>query len=268
MDINSTPIKPSPRTPASTSKKISKRLLARQFSPDRAEKIYRERVVQRPVGLVPTSHEPDARDKRRALQRKKLVARKTKNTPKPLTAKEKRDSHIYDIPPEGRKYEIYQPLLELWRGYAREVIGDARPVGRDAASKLCHADFHGAELSVVRSRCVSRVGIEGIVVRDTRFAFEVITRSNEVKRTLNHPRSTSVFLPFLNMLCTVHRGPGKGLTSAAPTVFSSCESLSYDAYADLRVGIYSAAQGTHGLSLYHSVCCHHNRCICWSPGCC
>lgn len=46
---------------------------------------------------------------------------------------------------------------------------------------LASADMHGALLTVVRSRCVSRVGLEGIVVRDTRFTFEIITKKNVVK---------------------------------------------------------------------------------------
>ena len=49
------------------------------------------------------------------------------------------------------------------------------------AAKLCAADFHGAEVEVVRSRCVSRVGVRGIVVKDSKFVFEVVTRKDEVK---------------------------------------------------------------------------------------
>jgi ribonuclease P protein subunit POP4 len=48
---------------------------------------------------------------------------------------------------------------------------------------LASADMHGALVSIVRSRCVSRVGLEGIVVRDTRFTFEIITRGNVLKGT-------------------------------------------------------------------------------------
>ena len=48
-------------------------------------------------------------------------------------------------------------------------------------SKLVSADFHGAMLEVVRSRCPGRVGIKGIVVRDTKFTFVLVTVDNEVK---------------------------------------------------------------------------------------
>lgn len=48
-------------------------------------------------------------------------------------------------------------------------------------SKLVTADFHGAEVEVVRSRCPGRVGVKGIVARDTKFTFMIVTKKDEVK---------------------------------------------------------------------------------------
>jgi ribonuclease P protein subunit POP4 len=48
-------------------------------------------------------------------------------------------------------------------------------------AKLVSADFHGAEVEVVRSRCFGRVGLKGVVVRDTKFTFVVVTEKDEVK---------------------------------------------------------------------------------------
>lgn len=48
-------------------------------------------------------------------------------------------------------------------------------------SKLASADFHGAEIEVVRSRCAGRVGAKGIVVRDTKFTFVIVTERDEMK---------------------------------------------------------------------------------------
>lgn len=53
----------------------------------------------------------------------------------------------------------------------------------EKGSVLASADYHGAELEVVRSRCVGRVGTKGIVLRDTKFTFEVITMGNVLKGT-------------------------------------------------------------------------------------
>jgi ribonuclease P protein subunit POP4 len=91
---------------------------------------------------------------------------------------------LYDIPKLEQKYEIYEPLNKMWIGYIQEVLGlreEGGMVSNAEAAKLCSADFHGAELEVVRSRCVSRVGVKGIVVKDSRFVFEVVTKKDVVK---------------------------------------------------------------------------------------
>jgi hypothetical protein len=67
-----------------------------------------------------------------------------------------------------------QDLLDL-RSSTKAVNATAH------GSKLVSADFHGAEVEVVRSAAVGRVGIKGIVVRDTKFTFVVVTEKDEVK---------------------------------------------------------------------------------------
>lgn len=126
-----------------------------------------------------------------------------------MSAKEKRVLGVYDIPREERRWEIYEGLWKMWCGYMREILnihsshqtgtenGSAKsprktiyltPVA--AGPNLASADFHGAKITCVRSRCAGRVGTEGIVVRDTKFTFVVITKTNEIK-TL--PKEHSIF---------------------------------------------------------------------------
>jgi hypothetical protein len=113
--------------------------------------------------------------------------KQSKQKPRPLSAAEKRRLCLNEIPKEQQKYAIYEPLHNLWLGYMREVLGvnDAqRAVYLTPASSgqmLASADMHGALLTIVRSRCVSRVGLAGIVVRDTRFTFDIITKHNVLK---------------------------------------------------------------------------------------
>ena len=74
---------------------------------------------------------------------------------------------------------------------------NVKQVTADTAGKLCSADFHGAELEVVRSRCVGRVGIRGIVVKDSKFCFELVTLGDCVKVV---PKEHTIFrfrVPFL-----------------------------------------------------------------------
>ncbi|KAF1937702.1 ribonuclease-like protein P complex subunit Pop4 [Clathrospora elynae] len=167
-------------------------LLQRAFSPSTAESHYNERVIKRPLHIHASSATPSARAvRRRALnERKETAHKRSKNKPRPLSAAQKRKLCLNEIPKEQQKYSIYEPLHALWVGYMREVLGvngEGRGDGRvyvtpnSSGQMLASADMHGALVNVVRSRCVSRVGLEGIVVRDTRFTFEIITKKNIVK---------------------------------------------------------------------------------------
>lgn len=166
---------------------IARELLARAHSPDTAEQLFTERIKQKPLYLRPTSPTPaDNRERRRLhrLRKKEYFLRKQK--PKPLSAREKRVSGIYDLPKEECKYAIFKELHKLWVSYMQEILDlGARQVPvitpQSHGSKLVSADFHGAEVEVVRSRCAGRVGMKGIVVRDTKFTFMIVTEKDEMK---------------------------------------------------------------------------------------
>jgi ribonuclease P protein subunit POP4 len=88
----------------------------------------------------------------------------------------------------------------MWSGYIWEVLGlSSKEGGGDGGSGkvvsaqnhgplLASLDYHGAEVEVVRCGCVDGVGIKGIVVRDTKFTFVIVTKGDEVK-------SMSPYLP-------------------------------------------------------------------------
>ena len=64
------------------------------------------------------------------------------------------------------------------------ATNNGRPLtisGPAHGSKLVSADYHGAEVEVVRSRCAGRVGAKGIVIRDTKFTFVIVTEKDVVK---------------------------------------------------------------------------------------
>ncbi|GAB1318627.1 Ribonuclease P protein subunit [Madurella fahalii] len=167
-------------------------LLSRAHDTDEAARIFTEKIQQRPLFLAPSSPPPsDARAARRRAQEKKRQQRKKALKPKPLSASQRRKLGLYDVPREGQKYALFEPLHQLWLGYMREILGnEVYTGGEGAAAKLASADFHGAGVEVVRSGCVSRVGIKGIVIKDSRFAFEIITRKNRLKLV---PKEGTVF---------------------------------------------------------------------------
>lgn len=165
-------------------------LLSRGHSPSSANRIFTEKIQYRPLLLRPSSPPPTtARDARR--QARQLAKQKRKQKPKPLSARERRQLGLYDIPREQARYALFEPLRGLWLGYIREVLGtDVYKGGPEAAQKLTSADFHGAEVEVSRSGCVSRVGVKGIIIKDTRFVFEIITPKNKIKTI---PKEGTVF---------------------------------------------------------------------------
>ncbi|KAL4872587.1 hypothetical protein BDV12DRAFT_182929 [Aspergillus spectabilis] len=214
---------------------IAQTLLTRAHSPSTAETLFTERIKQKPLYLRPTSPTPsDNRSRRRLhrLRKKEYFLRHQK--PKPLSAREKRESEVYKLTKEECKYEVFKGLNRLWAGYMREVLdlgkGDAgwrvqnqqvqnQSGGRGKlvsalshGSKLVSADFHGAEVEVVRSRCSGRVGLKGIVVRDTKFTFVVVTEGDEMKTI---PKEQTVFrfcLPLLESSDNVEQKDSAGNT--------------------------------------------------------
>ncbi|KAI4868002.1 ribonuclease P protein subunit p29 [Hypoxylon rubiginosum] len=162
---------------------LTHELLSRAHSPDSTNRIFSEKIQHRPLFLKSTSPPPssnarDARRKARAEKQKRAKALK----PKPLSSRERRRLGLYDVPKEGQKYAVFEPLNRLWLGYVREILGsEVYSGGQGAAAKLAAADFHGAEVEVERSGCPSRVGIRGIVIKDSRFVFEIITKRNQIK---------------------------------------------------------------------------------------
>ncbi|KAL2810766.1 hypothetical protein BJX63DRAFT_434005 [Aspergillus granulosus] len=191
---------------------IAHTLLSRAHSPDTTDNLFTERIKQKPLYLRATSPTPaDNRSRRRLhrIRKKEYFLRHQK--PKPLSAREKRRSGLYDLPKEECKYAIFKELNRMWVNYMCEILdlgpgawraqqqnqkGQGQQGPRPLVSALSHgsklvsADFHGADIQVVRSRCAGRVGIKGIVVRDTKFTFVVVTEKDEVKTI---PKEQTVF---------------------------------------------------------------------------
>ncbi|PLB42158.1 RNase P/RNase MRP complex subunit [Aspergillus candidus] len=176
---------------------IGQELLSRAHAPDTAEQLFTERIKHKPLYLRPTSPTPaDNRNRRRLhrLRKKEYFLRKQK--PKPLSARQKRASGLYDLPKEECKYAVFKELHKLWVEYMHDILDVKDRPGQFAVTPLSHgsklvsADFHGAEVEVVRSRCAGRVSTKGIVVRDTMFTFVVVTEKDEVKTV---PKEHTVF---------------------------------------------------------------------------
>lgn len=102
------------------------------------------------------------------------------------------------------KYGDALALNELWLEYMRQMLGvndfsalPQRPIEPrwdGIGQQLLKADFHGAKISVVRSKCPSLVGIHGIVLQDTKCTFRVLGE-DDIIRTI--PKDTVVFKIYM-----------------------------------------------------------------------
>jgi ribonuclease P protein subunit POP4 len=179
---------------------VIEHLLIKSHPPETARQIFKDKIEHgRPILRNRTSPpplpNPIARAARRAAREKERA--RSKQKPKPLSARERRRRGLYSIPRSGKKYSVFEPLHALWLGYIRGILGQDIHVGSPAtAATLSSADFHGAKVVVSRSGCVSRVGLAGIVIKDSKFAFEVITKDNKVKLVPKEGTTFRVEIPL------------------------------------------------------------------------
>lgn len=133
---------------------------------------------------------------------------------------------LYDLKREQGewRYEVYEGLHGLWVGYMQEVLGLQRLVddddvggGRETRSNveamgamISSADLHGAKITVARAKDVDRVGCTGIVVRDTRFTFVVVTPGDEVRVVPKRDTVFGVEVPWPRVTVTATGGPEEG----------------------------------------------------------
>jgi len=177
-----------PSSTPSTSKTTTLSILNQAFpNPSTAQQIYTQKIEYRPVSINPADHPPNARSTRRTLRTSKLHP---KRKPKPLSAKEKRQLRIYDIPSSETKYSNFLILNELWEKYISEIILGENPSTGFAGPILLKADYHGAKVRVEDCRCKERIGIQGIVVKETKNLFEIVT---ERDRLVKIPKEKSLF---------------------------------------------------------------------------
>jgi len=152
------------------------------------ERLYGARVGNKRVTLVNPN-------------KKKKAFNKKPPSKVPFNAKEKKKRKIYMIPLDCRKFSMYIPLHNLWFSYMEKLLGkNLSP--NVVQSKLLRADFHGCLMTVFQSKCASYVGTCGIMVKETKLVFNIITRDDELKAI---PKANSIFsFKYKNYLFNLH----------------------------------------------------------------
>ncbi|XP_069581846.1 ribonuclease P protein subunit p29 [Brachyistius frenatus] len=128
---------------------------------------------------------------------KKDRSKRTSRRTRGLNARQKRAMKIFQIRPEHQRYELFLPLHQLWRQYVLDLCSGLAPTSSPQflQQKLMKADFHGAIITVVRSKCPSYVGTTGILVQEFKHVFKIITKEDRLKVI---PKRNSVFSVEIN----------------------------------------------------------------------
>jgi ribonuclease P protein subunit POP4 len=89
-------------------------------------------------------------------------------------------------------YKNFTALNTLWNNYISEIVPHSshEPNNVISGPTLLKADYHGAFMTVEDCRCVSRIGISGICVKETKNMFEIVT---EESKLLKIPKERSLF---------------------------------------------------------------------------
>lgn len=110
-----------------------------------------------------------------------------------LAWKQKRRKSPKSVPalpldPSGLEFSQFLPLHSLWKSYIDKLLGiDPKAAAsnpKTAASVLpllARADLHGCIVKVVRSKMPSLVGFEGIILKENRWDFEILSQRTGLK---------------------------------------------------------------------------------------
>ncbi|KAL6067308.1 RNase P/RNase MRP complex subunit, variant 3 [Balamuthia mandrillaris] len=99
---------------------------------------------------------------------------------KVMKSKEQRAKKVFAIEKDKQRYDLYLPLHELWKQYMSELLS-AEVNATNFQAKLLKADLHGCIMRVIRSKCPSYLGMEGILAQETEHTFQLITKKNQLK---------------------------------------------------------------------------------------
>jgi len=135
------------------------------------------------------------KEKSLLLEKAPIVKRKKKSKkPKLLASKFKRikQLNLYHLNKASVKYEHFLLLHNLWKSYMSMFANNSGKIPfLPLDERLLRIDYHGAILSVFNSKCKNFIDIKGIVAKETKHMFTLVTVANDVKIL---PKKNIIFL--------------------------------------------------------------------------
>lgn len=121
-------------------------------------------------------------------ERAKSLQSHSRRSKKHMSLKQHRKCGSLNLPQEFHSFNLFKPMHEMWKDYIVKLLKDT---GRNQMSpRLLTADLHGAMLLVVECKTTAFTGIKGIMVRETKETFGIVTEKDKFRVV---PKIGSVF---------------------------------------------------------------------------
>ena len=92
---------------------------------------------------------------------------------------------IKSLKKEKLNYEDLLSMNKLWQDYIKDLMNNSNNE-ENILSKMLKADLHGAILTVINSTNKNNIGINGIVLFESRRTFNLLNKKNEIKTILKN----------------------------------------------------------------------------------
>ncbi|KAJ1656449.1 RNase P/RNase MRP complex subunit [Dispira simplex] len=148
-----------------------------------------DNIIKRTLPLTPSYNKELKRKEAKKAERKARQQKKKTS----LNSKQRRALRVYELPKDCQKYANFSPLHVLWQEYMRSLVENLAPTQQ--VQRISSADFHGGIVTIVKSKCPSLVGTQGIVVQETKNLLRIITPDDVFKSI---PKINTVFSVEVN----------------------------------------------------------------------
>ena len=115
----------------------------------------------------------------------KFINRTTKKNKKKQMKLNYTHNMIKNLKKEKMEYTSLLSMNQLWKEYITELMNNSN--NDDAIlNKMLKADLHGAILTVINSTNKNNIGINGIVIFESKRTFNLLNKKNEIKTILKN----------------------------------------------------------------------------------
>ena len=115
----------------------------------------------------------------------KFINRTTKKNKKKQMKLNYTHNMIKNLKKEKMEYTSLLSMNQLWKEYITELMNNSNN-DDTILNKILKADLHGAILTVINSTNKNNIGINGIVIFESKRTFNLLNKKNEIKTILKN----------------------------------------------------------------------------------